>query len=230
MSRLIIYGDIHGCYKEFLQLRSLISIQKYDVEICVGDTITRGKDSIKTLRYIQKNNIRSVVGNHENKIIRYLKHEKSIVNNPIELDQDENKIVSELSVGDVDFMNNMPLFMKLGKITVLHAGLQNSFNLGNLSKEEKSKILRLRYLTKNHKFIPFGEENSESVFWSEAYDGKQGFIVYGHQTFKEVKIDKYSLGIDTGCVYGNKLSAVVFPNVDNIENYSIHSVDSECNT
>ena len=174
--------------------------------------------------YIQKNNIKSVVGNHENKIIRYLKHEKSSVKNPIKLDQDENKIVSELSVGDVDFMNNMPLFMKFGEVTVLHAGVQNHFNLDSLSKEEKSKVLRLRYITNNGKFIPFGEEDNNSIFWSKVYNGRQGFIVYGHQTFEEVKADKHSLGIDTGCVYGNKLSAVVFSDTDNVENYSIYSV------
>jgi len=226
MSRLIVYGDIHGCYKEFLHLRSLISIQKYDVEICAGDTITRGKDSVKTLRYIQKNNIKSVVGNHEDKIIRYLKHEKSGVKNPIELDQDENQIVRELSVADVDFMNSMPLFLKFGRVTVLHAGVQNHFNLDSLSKEEKSKVLRLRYITNDSKFIPFGEEDSNSIFWSEVYNGKQGFIVYGHQTFEEVKSDKHSLGIDTGCVYGNKLSAVVFEDANNVENYSIFSIKS----
>ncbi len=223
---LIVYGDIHGCLDEFLKLREKINPLKTDIEICVGDVITRGKDSIKILRYIQKNNIRSVVGNHENKIIRYLKHEKHGIENPIKLDQDENKIVSELSVGDVDFINNMPLFLRFGRITVLHAGVQNHFNLDSLSKEEMSKVLRLRYITNDGKFIPFGEEDSNSIFWSEVYNGKQGFIVYGHQTFEEVKSDKHSLGIDTGCVYGNKLSAVVFVDTNNVENYSIFSVKS----
>ena len=226
MSRLITYGDIHGCYKEFVSLREKINPLKADIEVCVGDVITRGKDSIKTLRYIQENNIKSVVGNHENKIIRYLRHEKLGVESPIELDEDEKKIVSELNAGDIDFINNMPLFIKFGKITVLHAGVQNHFNLESLSKKEESKVLRLRYITNSGKFIPFGEEDINSVFWSEAYDGKQGFIVYGHQTFKDARVDKHSLGIDTGCVYGNKLSAVVFPDLRNIENYLIYSVDS----
>ena len=227
MGRVIIYGDIHGCYEEFVNLREKINPLRTDIEICVGDIITRGKDSIKTLRYIQKNNIKSVIGNHENKIIRYLKHEKSGVKNPIKLDEDEKNIVSNLNVGDIDFLNNMLLFMKFGGITILHAGLQNHFNLESLSKEEKSKVLRLRYITNDDKFIPFGEEDSGSIFWSKAYDGKQGFIVYGHQTFKEARIGKYSLGIDTGCVYGNKLSAAVFSDIDNRDSYSIYSIDSQ---
>lgn len=78
MNKLIIYGDIHGCYDEFISLRKKINPQKDDIEVCVGDIITRGKDSIKTLRYIQKHNIKSVLGNHEDKIIRYLEHQKII--------------------------------------------------------------------------------------------------------------------------------------------------------
>ena len=224
---LIVYGDIHGCLDEFLRLREEIKPLKTDIEVCVGDTITRGKDSIKTLRYIQKSGIRSVVGNHENKIIRYLKHERSGVKNPVKLDQDEKSIVSKLNINDINFINKMPLFIKIGNITILHAGVQNHYNLDNLSKEEKSKVLRLRYITNNGKFIPFGEEDVDSIFWSEVYDGKQGFIVYGHQIFEKARINKNSLGIDTGCVYGNKLSAAVFSDIDNIESYSIYSIDSK---
>jgi bis(5'-nucleosyl)-tetraphosphatase (symmetrical) len=113
--------------------------------------------------------------------------------------------------------------MKFGKITIIHAGLQNQYNLDNLSKSEKSKILRLRFVTKDNKFIPFGEENSDSVFWSDIYDGKQGFVIYGHQWFDSVNIDTNSLGVDTGCVYGNKLSGAVFNSPDNHKLYKIFS-------
>ena len=74
--RLIIYGDIHGCYDELISLRKKINPQDNDIEVCVGDIITKGKDSIKTLDFIIENNIKSVLGNHEDKIIRYLNHKK----------------------------------------------------------------------------------------------------------------------------------------------------------
>lgn len=224
MNKLIIYGDIHGSYDEFIALRKKINPQKDDIEVCVGDIITRGKDSIQTLRYIQEHNIKSVLGNHEDKIIRYLEHEKSKNQNPIILDEDEQNIVKDLNSKDIDFLTNMPLFIKFNNITVLHGGLHNSYDLNNLSKKDKSKILRMRYLDSDHNFITFGKEKDDSIFWADVYDGSQGFIVYGHQWFKDVKINNHSLGIDTGCVYGNKLSAVVFN--DNSKNYFIESVDS----
>ena len=69
----------------------------------------------------------------------------------------------------------------------------------------------------------YGEEDDSSIFWADLYDGNEGFVVYGHQSFKEPKKSKHALGIDTGCVYGNKLSAVVF-NSGSVDDYSIQSV------
>lgn len=210
MSKLIIYGDVHGCYDEFTELRQKINPKKNDTEVCVGDIVTRGKHSIKTLRYIQEHNIQSVLGNHEDKIIRYLEHEKSKSKNPIILDKDEQNIVKDLNSKDIDFLMNLPLFIKVKNITILHGGIHNSYDLNNLSKKEKSKILRIRHLDKNYNFITFGKEKDDSIFWADVYDGNQGFVVYGHQWFQEVKLNKFSVGIDTGCVYGNKLSAIIF--------------------
>lgn len=223
MSQLIIYGDIHGCYNELVALRNKIKPNMGDTEICVGDIITKGKQSIKTLRYIQQHDIQSVLGNHEDKLLRYLQHEKSAKQNPITLDADEQDIISQLNQEDIDYLSNMPLFKRFDDITVLHGGLQNHHNLSKLSKHAKSKILRMRYLDKNGDFITYGQEDTESIFWADKYDGNQGFVVYGHQKFSEIKISKNALGIDTGCVYGDSLSAVVFED-SGCKNFSIHQV------
>ena len=120
----------------------------------------------------------------------------------------------------------MPLFLQFKDITILHGGIQNHQNLNNLTKKEKSKLLRMRYLDSEDNFITYGKENKDSIFWADVYDGSHGFIVYGHQWFKEVKQSEFALGIDTGCVYGNRLSAVVFDNY-NIENFKIISVKAD---
>ena len=209
-NNLIIYGDIHGCYNEFISLRKKINPNKNDIEVCVGDIITKGKNSLQILKYIQKYNILSVLGNHEDKLVRYLKHQSNAKENPIILDKDEQTIIDNLSEDDRVFLNNLPLFLKFKDITVVHGGLQNHHDLENLTQKEKSKILRMRYLDNKHNFVMYGKEDEESMFWADLYDGNQGLIVYGHQWFKEIKKSPYAIGIDTGCVYGNKLSAIVF--------------------
>lgn len=228
MNRLIIYGDIHGCYNEFKTLREQIDPQNNDIEVCVGDIITKGKDSIQTLRYIQEHNIKSVLGNHEEKIIRYLKHEKLSKNNPITLDIDEQNIVDRLTVKDIAYLKSLPIYMKFKNLVIVHSGLQNEMTLDNLSKREKQKVLRLRYLDKEGHFVQYGKETNESIFWADVYDGNQGFVVYGHQHLDEPKINTYALGIDTGCVYENKLSAAIFTLNDSLS-YDIVSVQSSLN-
>lgn len=51
-------------------------LKKMILKLCKGDIITKGKDSIKTIDFIIENNIRSVLGNHEDKLLRYIKHQK----------------------------------------------------------------------------------------------------------------------------------------------------------
>ncbi|WP_321470681.1 metallophosphoesterase [Halarcobacter sp.] len=217
MNKLIIYGDIHGCYEEFISLRNKINPKKNYIEVCVGDIITKGKDSIKTLDFIIEHNIKSVLGNHEDKIIRYLNHQNSNKKNPIKLDKDEQNIVNNLNDNHILYLKQLPLYLKFGNITVLHGGLQNGIKLENLSKRDKEKILRMRYLDENYNYLTYGKEDEKSIFWADIYDGNEGFIVYGHQWFEDIKKNKYTLGIDTGCVYGNKLTAVVF-SIDNKSN------------
>jgi len=218
--KAIIYGDIHGCLESFQKLRDKIPLNQDFLEICVGDFITRGPKSVETIRYLRENNITSVKGNHEDKIIRYIEHSKSNYSNPITLNDDEQKILDALNSEDIDFMMSLPYFKKLNKVTVLHAGLMNQSNLDDLSKDEVKKIMRLRYISPEGKFVPYGEENENSIFWADVYDGNQGFVVYGHQNFDDVRINENSLGIDTGCIYGNKLTAAIFEDTVNL-NYRI---------
>lgn len=225
--KTIIYGDLHGCIDEFIQLREKINPQKEDQEICVGDIITKGPASIQILRYLHKHNILSILGNHEEKILRYLKHEKQSKSNPVKLDQDEKSIVKNLNISDVQYLESLPLFYHFKNLLIIHAGVQNSMNLNNLNKREQQKVIRLRYIDTNGHFVEYGKETNESIFWSDIYNGTQGFVVYGHQPFREPKINKYSLGIDTGCVYGNRLSAAVFDlNKDNVS-YQVINVPAK---
>jgi len=225
MPNLVVYGDIHGCYKSLKSLRKEINPKKNDIEVCVGDIITKGKDSIKVLDYLIKKDIKSVLGNHEDKLLRYLKNTKK--KNPIILNVNEQEIVENLTKEHIDYLQNMPHFIKHKKITILHGGVLNHFNLDDLSKKEKQQVLCLRYIDSNSHFISNGKENEKSVFWADKYDGNQGLIVYGHRRSKEIRVSPYAIGVDTGCVDGNKLSAVVFKKSKraNLKIYSVQCID-----
>jgi bis(5'-nucleosyl)-tetraphosphatase (symmetrical) len=206
MVRLIVYGDIHGCYNELKDLRAKISPKKNDIEVCVGDIIMKGKDSIRVLDYLIKHKIKSVLGNHEQNLLNCLESKKN-------LNKYEQNIIDKLTQEHIAYLKKLPLYLKYDGIIILHGGLQNHVDLGELSKSERQDILNLKYL------------DSGKTFWADVYDGNQGFVVYGHQRFDKAKKNRHALGVDTSCVYGNRLSAVIFRDF-RVESLSIESVAS----
>ena len=209
--KIIIYGDPHGCLDEFKALRTKINPSHADREIVIGDILDRGPSSNKLLKYIREHNIESILGNHEYKYLRYKKHQNAFLKtgkkNPMKLSETKLKIFNDLDEDDWKYLENLPFFIKIDNLTLLHAGITNNINLQTATKKELEKLLWIRYLKQENTPLSLGSEDETSKYWAELYNGQQGIIVYGHEPFKEVRVDKYSLGIDTGCVYGNKLSA-----------------------
>ncbi len=208
MSKLIIYGDIHGCLDELITLRKKIKVKSEDIEVCVGDIITKGSNSNKTLKFLRKKGIFSVLGNNEDVLLKYIneKDKRAL----IKLDEDRKNIVKNLSLKDIEFLNALPYFIQIDRYTIVHGGLQNYMKLDNLNKRDKDKILRMRYLSPDgNTLIKYGNETKKSVFWADIYDGSNGFVIYGHQRFKEPRLSPFAIGLDTGCVYGDKLTALV---------------------
>ena len=202
--KYVIYGDIHGCLEEWEELRSLVP--KNSFEICVGDIIDKGPYPIEALRYARKNRIFSILGNHEYKHLR--KH----WGRKVKLDEDQQKIYPKLTTEDFEFISSMPYFLKLNHLTVIHAGIGNKIYLNNPKNYILNLLLFTRDLNPQGKFLPLGHNNPDAKFWADLYNGHEGFIIYGHSPFKKPKKNRFSLGIDTGCVYGNTLTAVVINN------------------
>ena len=229
--KIIIYGDLHGCLEEFKELRAKVSPSSNDKEIVIGDILDRGPFSNELLTYIRENKILSILGNHEYKYLRYKKHQENFLKtgkkNPIILDAKEINFFNNLNSKDFDYLNALPFFVKINNLTLVHAGLTNKIDLDTASNKDLEKTLWIRTLDDNEKTLSLSDDYPTARYWSEYYDGNQGIVVYGHQPFHEVKIDTYSFGIDTGCVYGNKLTALVVYDTKNPkQDYKIIDVKS----
>lgn len=229
--RTIIYGDIHGCLDEFKTLRSELNLTNDDREISVGDLLDRGPLSNATLTYARENNVELVLGNHEYKYLRYANHEATFKasgkKNPMTLNDEKMEIYNSLSTEDIEYIQAAPFFIKINNLTILHAGITNKIELLNAKKKELESLTRIRQLDENQKTLALGQTSFNSRFWSEFYDGGEGIIVYGHEAFNKVKIDKHSFGIDTGCVYGNCLTALVIEDTkDPMYSYDVVQVSA----
>ena len=228
---IVIYGDLHGCLDEFKALRTKVNPSNNDKEIVIGDILDKGPFSNELLTYIQKNNISSILGNHEYKYLRYKKHQDSFLETgkkiPMQLEPEEIEIFNTLTAKDFEYLDTLPFFIKIDNLTLVHAGLTNKIDLDTSNIKDLKKTLWIRTLDNNEKTLSLSDDYPAAKYWSQYYDGKQGIVVYGHQPFNEVKVDTYSFGIDTGCVYGNKLTALIIYNTKNPkEDYKIIDTQS----
>ncbi len=224
MKRVIVYGDIHGCLDEFKSLREKIEIKSSDIEVCVGDILNKGLYLANMMiSYLQEHHIKVVIGNNEAKALKQYKQYKNKGEEYLQTLR-PFEIATVLSLRDDDFLflNSLPYFLKIKNLTILHGGLTPEMHLDKLDNALKKELTLIRFLNKELKPIPWSDQKNRYKFWTEVYDGREGFIVSGHHPFPEPKVDKYAVNIDTGCVYGGKLTAVVFKqNNDQIdtENY-----------
>lgn len=214
INRTIIVGDIHGCIDEFNELMNAISYNKEtDRLILLGDLIDRGPDSVAVVKRARELNLECVMGNHEHKFLKWYKSAGSNVDV-----YDRKPYYTQFSDEDINFIHHMSYYIKLPQYVVVHAGLRAGVPLINQSKDD---LLYIRYMDKDHKFISLkkinkiGKQATGAHFWTEFWSGPES-VIYGHNvhSYEEPLIEEVSPGImcyglDTGCCFGGKLSALI---------------------
>lgn len=223
--RLILIGDVHGCIDELKKLLFLCNFNKSkDRLIFAGDLVDRGPDSGAVVRFVRDNNFECVCGNHDDKHVRYFKHQKiknknNQYKNPINLSYDKRKAYYQLSNDDLEWMSKLPkkIYIEKYNILVIHAGvIPNTNPLNN----QDDCYMYCRYINKQtYKMMPLKPDLKKpegSILWADVYNGDVN-IVYGHNVHDLTKPyvttnekGYKTWGIDTGCVFGGHLTCLVF--------------------
>ena len=228
--RTIIVGDVHGMSVELRKLINTLEPDDTDTMIFVGDLVDKGPDSVEAVRVVRElsehTNVVLVEGNHEEKHRRFRKH---IANNTgiaetMKGAEEMGAITADLSDEDVAFLNNAVPFHRAEEhgILVVHAGIPGNMvefpasveeaqAMSNKKRKSLSKILRTRFLSaETGKFLSLGDNVEGDPFWAEVYDGRFGHVVFGHEPFMDgVQYFDHATGVDTGAVFGGRLSALV---------------------
>jgi serine/threonine protein phosphatase 1 len=209
--RVFCIGDIHGCPEEvsllldyFVQSEKLSSTD--DMVIFLGDYIDRGpssKEVVDLLLNFKKDHplTRFLRGNHEDMMLSYFGFGGSmghmyLFNGGVQFFRsyqlssvdpaDQN--VRLIPEDHLEFYKSLEIGLILGNYIIVHAGLDPSLSL----KEQTSRELlwiREEFIEETHSF--------------------DKTIVFGHTVYPEIYFDlPFKIGIDTGLVYGNRLTAV----------------------
>jgi Icc-related predicted phosphoesterase len=83
--------------------------------------------------------------------------------------------------------------------------------IGYLSRCRKAEVKKRKTSGKGA-FLPLGEQTPADPFWADIYDGRFGHVYFGHEPFPtetKPRVFPHATGLDLGCVFGNRLAAIV---------------------
>lgn len=225
-----IFGDLHGCAAELRALLQQLGWQRADLPapqqpwgseywthpagrkaIFLGDLVDRGPHVADTLRIVhnmvEAGTALSVAGNHDAKFLRWLRgHDVQVKHGLAQSIAEVEPWPQEDRAKLAAFLDNLLSHYVLdgGNLVVAHAGLREEMH------GRSSSAVR--------QFCLYGETTGETdefglpirYNWAAEYRGK-AMVVYGHTPVPAPEWLNNTVNIDTGAVFGGKLTALRYP-------------------
>lgn len=188
-SRTILIGDVHGCAEELLTLVELLRPRPSDRVILLGDLINRGPDSAAVVRFVHDAGFECLMGNHEDD---YLSRGA---------DPEYEKLRAAIGEERHGWLDRLPLYIEDDRFLAVHAGLQPG-----LSPAETARRILVNIRTWDGAGAKLKEPRNPP--WYSFYEGDRP-VFYGHWARAGLNIRHRTFGLDSGCVYGRRLSAYV---------------------
>lgn len=200
MNKTYIIGDVHGCYHTLLKL--IEQLPKNSELIFVGDLCDRGLYTKDVIEFVKINNYRCIMGNHEHYMIEHLLH------------QNEPRWLSKEYMGGKETMQSYNGYEKL-----LNEHLRWLQTLPTYILKDNYFIThafclpyykRRNHLDKKHAMMVnrVADKDEWGYDWEDGYEEYDIINIFGHDHSDDIQISRNFYGIDTGCVYGNRLSAI----------------------
>ncbi|KAL9544271.1 hypothetical protein MBANPS3_007706 [Mucor bainieri] len=232
--RIFVMGDIHGSLKEMNQLLEKIQFKPdQDALILAGDLVERGPNSIGVIQRARQLNALCVRGNHDDKVIRLKTYEyqhgldsmspadeimpEGQVGDPLKFGNKHMEISKNLNVEDYNYLAGCPLILDIPelKTRVVHGGLDPLIT--NLVDNDPWSVMNMRDMDDNNqpsKLKLNKKPGNDVQHWTAAYEANAAktqnpvTVYYGHDASRGIVINNQTVGVDSGCVYGRKLSVV----------------------
>lgn len=189
MKRTLYIGDIHGCADEFERIIDAFGfVRGTDTLYQTGDCINKGPDMMRCIRLVEELGILTVRGNHEEHLLR-------MMTTPRETWTDKQRArFDRLPLEDWEYIKSVvekwPLWRDTEHALLVHAGLEPGKT--RLEEMDPKVILSVRIWNDRPWY--------EQVAWPKK-------IVFGHWAANGFVQGPGYIGLDSGCVYGKKLTA-----------------------
>lgn len=210
MERTVIVGDVHGCRAELEDLIRVCGWQRGGRLILAGDLVAKGPDSQGVVQLAREWGALAVLGNHDAHVLRVRGY--GAAGPPPghrRVKREHQQVVDTLSAADWAYLEALPLFLRLGaddkgrEIVVLHAGAVPGVSIDAQSREN---LISMRSIT----LAGAATKKIEGTPWAAMWRGPE-HIVFGHDAVRGLQQYELATGLDTGCVYGHRLTALLLP-------------------
>ena len=212
MGRTVIVGDVHGCADELDALLDRVAFASTDRLVLAGDLVARGPDSSRVCEIARRCTAVVVRGNHEEKLVvwraRMHANMKGLGKRPEPLGRVHERVASSLRAAEWALLAGAPVSWDLPEhgLRVVHAGVVPGIPF---DAQDRETLLRIRTVggpgfEGNGLRGKMGEER----LWGELYEGAP-HVVFGHNARRDPQLHPWATGLDTACVYGGRLTALV---------------------
>jgi hypothetical protein len=210
--RTIVVGDVHGCREELEQLLAVVRYDTADDLLFLGDLLSRGPDPLGVLSIMRRTGARGVRGNHDESLLEWHAAQQS-GDDDAHLGKTKRKLAEQLESADWAVLESRELWIDLPshELRLVHAGVVPGLAM---EAQPLRALLSMRYLGPHNEPIEklgaHGEavEKDGIVLWGRRYVGPP-HVIFGHNAQREPQVHPWATGIDTGVVYGERLTAMV---------------------
>jgi len=215
--RLIVVGDVHGCVDELSALLRLAAFTPGDQLLLLGDVVAKGPDSLGAVALARSLRGRTVRGNHDHATVRFRAaldaaaasssaHPSAPPPTRWRVSPEHAAIARSLPAADADWLQSAPWYM-------VAPGVGHLFVHGGFLPDLPLPAQSPRTMMTLRSVYPDGRTSARHVWgrdWARLWPGPQR-VVFGHDAFRGLQMHEHATGIDTGCVYGGRLTALVLP-------------------
>jgi hypothetical protein len=201
MARSIFIGDVHSCAAELAELLSAVALASDDRVYFVGDLLSRGPDPLGVLNLFRSVHGRSVIGNHEQRLLA-VRHARLRGEPGPKLGASHASVVAVLDDADWAILESMPLWIDVPEndVRVVHAGIVPGVPF---EQQDPWLLTHIRSIDERGK-----PSEKWGRLWGSSYQGEP-HIVFGHNARQRPQLHPHATGLDTACVYGGALTAMV---------------------
>ena len=226
---LVIVGDVHGCFDELEELLDKCGCERPNVTtVFVGDLINKGPKNAEVVKRVRAMGAQSVRGNHEEVCLRswqnYVEGREPLSH--------KFHWMHELDSQDLEWLFDLPFSLTIPSASaiVVHAGLVPGVPL---TQQPQFAMLHIRDVglccddtTGSSEWRWYKKAAEGTVPWAGEWKGPE-HIYFGHDAVRCLQQYPHATGLDTGCVYGGKLTAVFPLDRGRIEQVDAHTVHQE---